>query len=74
MMLVSGSEETELEGNCVVLTSRKLVKQEALRRLREVMARVHARNPDANEEDVIELALKAIEELRKEAYAKQGER
>ncbi len=63
--------ETELEGERVVITPKKLVKDKAWRELFEVMERVHKMNEGVSEEEVTQDVLKAIAELREKEYAKQ---
>lgn len=62
--------EAEVDGDRVVMTPKKTVKRESLERLREVMDRVHARNPGADEDEVVELALRAIAEVRRDKHAR----
>jgi AbrB family looped-hinge helix DNA binding protein len=63
--------EAELEGKRIVITPKKLVKEEALKKLISVMERVHEQNKGFSEEEVTEDVLKAITELREKEYAKQ---
>jgi len=63
--------ETELEGERVVITPKKLVKDEAYQELMALLDRVHERNKQFSEEEVTQDVLKAIAELREEEYAQQ---
>ena len=63
--------EAELEGERIVITPKKLVKDKAWRELLEVMDRVHQMNKGFTEEEVTRDVMKAIAELREEEYAKQ---
>lgn len=63
--------EAELDGDRIVITPKRLVKDKAWRELLEVMDRVHQKNRGLSEEEVTQDVLKAIAELREEEYAKQ---
>ena len=63
--------EVELEGERIVITPKRLVKDKAWRELLEVMDRVHQMNKGFTEEEVTRDVMKAIAELREEEYAKQ---
>lgn len=63
--------EAELEGKRIVITPKKLVKEEALKKLIAVMERVHEQNKGFSEEEVTQDVLKAIAELREKEYVKQ---
>jgi len=62
--------EAELEGKRIVNTPKKLVKEEALKKLIAVMERVHEQNKGFSEEEVTQDVLKAIAELREKEYVK----
>ena len=61
----------ELEGERIVITPKRLVRDRAWRELLEVMDRVHKKNKGVGEEQVTKDVLKAIAELREEEYARQ---
>lgn len=63
--------DVAIERNRVVLTPKQLVRQEALKRLDALLDEIHAQNPDVSEEEVVKDALKAIDELRQEEYARK---
>ena len=63
--------EAELEGDRIVITPKRLVRDKAYRELLEVMDRVHQKNKGVSEEQVTQDVMKAIAELREEEYAKQ---
>jgi AbrB family looped-hinge helix DNA binding protein len=63
--------EAELDGDRIVITPKRLVKNKAWRELLEVMDRVHQKNRGLSEEEVTQDVLKAIAELREEEYAQQ---
>lgn len=63
--------EAELRGDEIVITPKKLVKQEVLQKLLAVMDRVHQKNEGVSEEEVVKYATQAIAQLREEEYAKQ---
>jgi len=64
--------EAELDGDCIVITPKRLVKDKALAELFELMDRVHGRNKGFSEEEITQDVMKAIAELREEEYAKQS--
>ena len=64
--------DVEVENNRVVIIPQKLVRTEALKRLRDVMERVHSQNPDVSEQEVVELALKELHTMRQEDDARIG--
>lgn len=63
--------EAELDGERIVITPKKSVKDKAWRELLSVMDRVHKMNDCVSEEEVTQDVLKAIAEIREEEYAKQ---
>jgi AbrB family looped-hinge helix DNA binding protein len=63
--------EAELDGDRIVITPKKLVKDKAWRELLSVMDKVHKMNEGVSEEEVTQDVLKAITELREEEYAEQ---
>lgn len=63
--------EAELDGDRIVITPKRLVKDRVWRELLEVMDRVHQKNNGVSEEEVTQDVLKAIAELREEEYAGQ---
>ncbi|MDA1193492.1 MAG: AbrB/MazE/SpoVT family DNA-binding domain-containing protein [Candidatus Poribacteria bacterium] len=58
--------EAEVIDGQVVITPKKLVKEDALRRLNSLFERMRERNPHITEEQAIEDALNAIDEHRRE--------
>ncbi|MEK7395990.1 MAG: AbrB/MazE/SpoVT family DNA-binding domain-containing protein [Candidatus Poribacteria bacterium] len=58
--------EAELDGERIVITPKKPIKDEAWRELLSVMDRVHKMNDCVSEEEVTQDVLKAIAELREE--------
>jgi AbrB family looped-hinge helix DNA binding protein len=62
--------EAELDGKRIVITPKKLVKEEALKKLIAVMERVHEQNKGFSEEEGAQDVLKAIAELREKEYVK----
>ena len=63
--------EASLEGERIVITPKKFVKDKAWRELLEVMESVHQLNQGVSEEEVTQDVLQAIAELRAEEYAKE---
>ncbi len=63
--------DARLEGDCVVITPRKLVTSEAWEKLRQVMNSVHEQNKGVSEEEVYQDVERAVAELRQEEYDKQ---
>ena len=63
--------EAQLEGKRIVITPKKLVKEEALKKLLAVMDRVHKLTEPFSEEEVIEDVIQAIASLREKEYAQQ---
>ena len=64
--------EAEIVGDRVVMTPQKSGKEASVKRLRTVMDRVHAKNPDADEDEVVAIALEAVEEIRHEKRTKKS--
>lgn len=62
--------EAELEGERIVITPKKLVKDKAFQELMVLLDKVHKRNKGFSEEEVTQDVL-AIAELREEEYATQ---
>ena len=58
--------DTRLEGDCVVITPRKLVKSEAWEKLLQIMKSVHEQNTGISEEEVYQDVERAVAELRQE--------
>ena len=59
--------DARLEGDCVVITPRKLVTSEAWEKLRQVMNSVHEQNKGVSEEEeVYQDVERAVAELRQE--------
>ena len=56
--------DSRIEGDCVVITPRKLVTSEDWEKLLQVMNRVHEQNSGISEEAVYQDAQRAVEELR----------
>jgi AbrB family looped-hinge helix DNA binding protein len=63
--------EAELEGERIVITPKKLVKDKAFQELMALLDKVHKRNKGFSEEEVKQDVLRAIAELREEEYATQ---
>jgi len=63
--------EAELEGERIVITPKKLVRDKAFQELMALLDKVHKRNKGLGEEEVTQDVLKAIAELREEEYATQ---
>lgn len=61
--------EMELEGNCVVITPKRLVQKHAFQKLVALLDTVHQQNKGISEAQVTRDVLKAIAELRAEEYA-----
>ena len=55
--------DTKLEGDCVVITPRKLVKSEAWEKLLQIMKSVHEQNTGISEEEVYQDVERAVAEL-----------
>ncbi len=58
--------DARLEGDCVVITPRKLVTSEAWEKLRQVMNSVHEQNKGVSAEEVYQDVERAVAELRQE--------
>lgn len=58
--------DVRLEGDCVVITPRKLVTSEAWEKLLQVMNSVHEQNRGIGEEEVYQDVKRAVAELRQE--------
>lgn len=58
--------DARLEGDCVVITPRKLVTSEAWEKLRQVMNSVHEQNKGVSAEKVYQDVERAVAELRQE--------
>ena len=58
--------DTRLEGDCVVIMPRKLVKSEAWEKLLQIMKSVHEQNTGISEEEVYQDVECAVAELRQE--------
>ena len=63
--------DARLEGDCVVITPRKLVTPEDWEKLLQVMNSVHEKNRGISEEEVYQDVERAVTELRQEDYDKQ---
>lgn len=63
--------ETELRGDEIVITPKKLVKGKAWEEVLAIMDRVHERNEGFTEEEVAQDVEKAIEEYRAEKRTRQ---
>ncbi len=63
--------DARLEGNCVVITPRKLATPEEWDKLLQVMNTVHEQNSGVSEEEVYQAVQRAVTELRQEDYDKQ---
>ncbi len=63
--------EASLEGERIVITPKKFVKDKAYQELMKLLDRVHERNKGFSEEEVIADVIQAVAELREEEYAKQ---
>jgi len=63
--------DARIEGDCVVITPRKLVASEDWEKLLQLMHSVHEQNRDISEEDVYHDVERAVAELRQEEYDRQ---
>ena len=63
--------DARIEGDCVVITPRKLVTSEDWEKLLQVMDSVHKQNKGISEEEVYQDVQRAVAELRQEDYDKQ---
>ena len=63
--------DARIEGDCVVITPRKLVPSEDWEKLLKVMQSVHEQNSGISEEEVYQDVERAVAELRQEEYDKQ---
>ena len=63
--------DARIEGDCVVITPRKLVTSEDWEKLLQVMDSVHKQNRGISEEEVYQDVQRAVAELRQEDYDKQ---
>ena len=63
--------DARIEGDCVVITPRKLVTSEDWEKLLQVMNSVHKQNKGISEEEVYQDVQRAVAELRQEDYDKQ---
>ena len=63
--------DARIEGDCVVITPRKLVTSEDWEKLLQVMKTVHEQNRGINEKEVHQDVERAVAELRQEEYDKQ---
>ena len=63
--------DARLEGDCVVITPRKLVAPEVWEKLLEVMNSVHEQNRGISEEEVYQDVQRAVAELRQENHDEQ---
>ncbi len=63
--------ETQLIGECVVITPRRLARPEDWKGLLKVMSSVHEQNRGISEEEVYKDVQRAVAELRQEDYDKQ---
>ena len=63
--------DARIEGDCVVITPRKLVTSEDWEKLLQLMHSVHEQNRGISEEEVYHDVERAIAELRQEEYDKQ---
>ncbi len=64
--------DARLEGDCVVITPRKMVSSEDWEKLLQVMNSVHEQNKGISEEQVYQDVERAVAELRQEEYGKQN--
>lgn len=60
--------DARIEGDCVVITPRKLVTSENWEKLLQVMNSVHEQNSGISEEEVYQDVQRAVEELRQVNY------
>ena len=63
--------DARIEGDCVVITPRKLATSEDWAGLLQVMKSVHEQNRGISEEEVYRDVERAVAELREEEYDKQ---
>lgn len=63
--------DARLEGDCVVITPKKLVAPEDWEKLLQMMNTVHEQNRGTSEEEVYQDVQRAVDELRQEDYDKQ---
>ena len=63
--------DARLEGDCVVITPKKLVTTEDWEKMLQVMKTVHEKNRDISEDEVYQDVQHAVNELRQEDYDKQ---
>ena len=63
--------DARIEGDCVVITPRRLVTSEDWEKLLQVMNSVHEQNRGVSEEEVYQDVQRAVTELRQEDYDKQ---
>ena len=63
--------DARIEGDCVVITPRKLVTSEKWEELLQVMHSVHEQNRGISEEEVYHDVERAVAELRQEEYDRQ---
>jgi len=63
--------EAELNGDLIIITPKRLVKDRSLKELFELMDKIHERNREFTEEEVADDVMKAIAEFREEEYAER---
>lgn len=65
--------DARIEGDCIVITPRKLVASKDWEKLLQLMHSVHEQNKGISEEEVYHDVERAVAELRQEEYDKQKE-